>query len=164
NLFLEDVKRKNPTRVPGTAVFMTVSPFGTPLPLLHHLKHNHVLHEKVVLLSIQSADVPTVSEEDRVKLEDLGQEFYRVVATYGFMQSPNVPETMRLAAVLGLETEPFTTTYFLGRETLVTTGDSKMMRWRKNLFAFMSRNSQAATTYFSIPLDRVVELGVQVEL
>jgi KUP system potassium uptake protein len=162
--FLEDVARHNLPRVYGTAVFMTVSPVGTPSALLHHIKHNHVLHEQVVLLSMRSVDVPSVPRDERLKLEDLGQGFYRLLGYYGFMETPNVPELMKMAERHGLVTEPMTTTYFLGRETLLTTGSSQMMRWRKALFAFMSRNAQTATVYFGIPLDRVIEIGVQIEL
>ena len=151
-------------RVPGTAVFMTLSPEGTPPTLLHHIKHNHVLHEKVVLLSIISKDTPTVPADERIKLTDLGQGFYRVEAFYGFMQKPNVPQIMKMVAQYGLVTDPMTTTFYLGRETLLTGGKSKMMRWRKAIFAFMSRNAGNPTSYFGIPANRVVELGTQIEL
>jgi KUP system potassium uptake protein len=163
-LFLADVASQNPTRVYGTAVFMTISPVGTPSALLHHLKHSHVLHEQVVLLSIRPADVPFVSQSERLTAEELGQGFYRIVAYYGFMETPNVPEIMSMAPRFGLTADPATITYFLSRETLITTGDSDMMHWRKELFAFMSRNAQAATNFFHIPIDRVVELGIQIEL
>ncbi|MGV8073042.1 MAG: potassium transporter Kup [Syntrophobacteraceae bacterium] len=163
NIFLADIEAHKPLRVFGTAVFMSVSPVGTPSALLHHLKHNHVLHEKVAILSIRSVDVPTVPEEERVELEELGQGFYRIIALYGFMEKPSVPEIMQLASKEGLDSDPATTTYYLGRETLLTTGDSKMMQWRKKLFAFMSRNAGNVTNYFGIPPARVVELGVQLE-
>jgi KUP system potassium uptake protein len=163
-LFLADVAGQNPTRVYGTAVFMTISPVGTPSALLHYLKHSHVLHEQIVLLSIRSADVPFVSPSERLTVEELGQGFYRIIAYYGFMETPNVPEIMSMAPRFGLTADPATVTYFLSRETLITTGDSDMMHWRKELFAFMSRNAQAATNFFHIPIDRVVELGIQIEL
>lgn len=164
SLFLEDIARKNPMRVEGTAVFMTVSPVGTPSALLHHFKHNRMLHERVIVLSVRSADVPTVPEAERLKVEELGQGFYRLLAFYGFMETPNVPYVLRMASRFGLDADPVTTTYFLGRETLATGGDSKMMRWRKSLFAFMSRNAWTAPAYFGIPSDRVIEIGVQIEL
>lgn len=163
-LFLEDVAQHKPQRVYGTAVFMSVSPVGTPTALLHHLKHNHVLHEKVVLLTIRSVDVPYVPPKERLKIEDLGMGFYRVIAWYGFMQKPDVPEIMELAQGQGLTADPETTTYYIGRESLIIAGDSKMMPWRKKLFAFMSRNAGTVTSYFGIPPDRVVELGVQIQL
>jgi KUP system potassium uptake protein len=163
-LFLDDIAAQQPQRVYGTAVFMAVSPVGTPSALLHHLKHNHVLHEKVLLMSIRSVDVPMVPAEERLNIEDLGMGFFRLIAYYGFMEKPDVPTVMKLAAERGLETDPSTTTFYLGRESLITTGDSKMSGWRKALFAFMSKNAGNVTTYFGIPTDRVVELGIQVEL
>ena len=162
--FLSELPKSSMPRVPGTAVFMTLSPEGTPPTLLHHIKHNHVLHEKVVLLSIIFKDSPTVPDDEQIKLNDLGQGFYRVEAFYGFMQKPNVPQVMKMVANYGLVTDPMTTTFYLGRETLLTGGKSKMMRWRKAIFAFMSRNAGNPTSYFGIPANRVVELGTQIEL
>jgi KUP system potassium uptake protein len=163
-IFIKDVEEHNPIRVQGTAVFMTVSPVGVPLALLHHLRHNHVLHQKVIVLSIRSADVPTVPAAERVRLQELGQGFYRVLTFYGFMETPNVPDIMKQLSCLGLHTELSETTFVLGRETLLTTGDSKMSHWRKSLFTFMSRNAQTPMTYFGLPPNRVVEIGIQVEL
>ncbi|MRR15854.1 MAG: potassium transporter Kup [Deltaproteobacteria bacterium] len=162
--FIAEISRKKMTRVPGTAVFMTLAADGTPPSLLHHVKHNHILHEQVVLLSIRSTDSPTVPPEEQIKLDGLGQGFYRLIAQYGYMQTPNVPNLMRDASCLGLITEPMTTTFYLGRETLLTGGRSKMMRWRKAIFAFMARNAGNPTVYFGIPPNRVVELGTQIEL
>lgn len=162
--FLSELPKRYMPRVPGTAVFMTLSPVGTPPTLLHNVKHNHILHEKVVLLSIITKDTPIVLAGERIKLADLGQGFYRVEAFYGFMQKPNVPQLMKILAQYGLVTDPMTTTFFLGKETLLTGGKSKMMRWRKSLFAFMSRNAGNPTSYFGIPANRVVELGTQIEL
>ncbi len=162
--FLSELPKSHMPRVSGTAVFMTLSPVGTPPTLLHHVKHNHVLHEKVVLLSIINTDSPIVPAGERIKLADLGQGFYRVEAFYGFMQKPNVPQIMKIVAQYGLVTDPMTTTFYLGRETLLTGGKSKMMRWRKAFFAFMSRNAGNPTSYFGIPANRVVELGSQIEL
>jgi KUP system potassium uptake protein len=163
-LFLDDVARKNPPRVENTAVFMSVAPEWTSPVLLHNLKYNKVLHKKVVLLSILSTDVPTVSASERVKVEDLGQDFYRVVAYNGFMQRPNVPEIMKLASNLGLPIDEAETTYYVGRVSLFTTGDSRMMRWRKVLFAFMLRNAAPSATYYVLPANRFVELGSQIQL
>ena len=162
--FLAELPNSRLPRVSGTAVFMTLSPIGTPPTLLHHVKHNHVLHETVILLSIINTNVPIVPAGERIKLIDLGQGFYRIEAFYGFMQKPSVPQMMKIVAQLGLVTDPMTTTFFLGRETLLTGGKSKMMRWRKVLFAFMSRNAGNPTSYFGIPANRVVELGTQIEL
>jgi KUP system potassium uptake protein len=132
--------------------------------LLHHFKLNKVLHEKVVFLTMMSADVPTVADEERLQVEDLGQGFYRLVAWHGFMETPNVPRILRMASKLGLTLDPLTATYFLGRETLLTSGKSGLSRWRKNLFVFMSRNASNPAVFFAIPPHRVIEIGMQVAL
>jgi KUP system potassium uptake protein len=163
-LFLDDVDRKKFPRVEGTAVFMSLTPEGTSPVLLQNLKYNKILHEKVVLLSILPTDVPTVPATKRVKVEDLGQGFFRVLAYNGFMQRPNVPEIMKLASNLGLPIDEAEAIYYLGRVSLFTTGDSKMMRWRKVLFASMSRNAGSPAAYFGLPANRVVELGAQIQL
>jgi KUP system potassium uptake protein len=161
-LFLEDVDRHHPHRVAGTAVFMTSNPAGVPIVLLHHWKHNQVLHKTVVLLSILSEPIPEVPSRARVAVADLGRGFFQVTAHYGFMETPNVPQVMRRAAELGVPCQPERTSYFLGRETLLATGQTRMRPWRKALFSFISRNSRSATHYFAIPPDRVVELGMQI--
>ncbi len=163
-LFIEDVARHNIPRVPGTAVFMSIHPKGTSPVLLHHLKHTKILYERVVLLSILSANIPKVPARERVMVEDLGQGFYQVLAHNGYMQRPNVPEIMKLAERFGLHTNPAETTFYLGRVTVLTNGNSKMMFWRKNLFAFMSRLAGNPAGYFNLPPNRVVELGAQIEL
>jgi KUP system potassium uptake protein len=163
DMFLDDVARRKPPRVPGTAVFMTSANEGAPVVLLHHLKHNKVLHEKVILLSIRTADTPDVDEEESLQVEELGQGFYRVTATYGFMETPNVPDIMRFLGTRRVRTRPNETSFYLGRERLLATGDSRMVGWRKKLFILMSRNARSATEFFSIPPNRVVELGTQIE-
>lgn len=163
-LFITDVARQKVQRVPGTAVFMSVSPKGIPVTLLHHMKHNHVLHEYVVLLSIISADSPAIPVKDRIKVENLGEGFYRVTAYYGFMESPNVPEIMNMASGHGIDVQPLKTSYYLGRETLLTDGHTRMLRWRKSLFALMAKNAGNPTSYFHLPPNRVVELGTQIAL
>jgi KUP system potassium uptake protein len=163
DLFLSDVARRKPPRVAGTAVFMTSSNDGVPVVLLHHLKHNQVLHQQVVLLSVGVADVPDVELADTLQVEDLGHGFHRVTATYGFMQQPNVPQLMQLLNARGVRTRPMETSYYLGREQLIPTGPGKMAKWRKQLFIFLSRNARSATQFFSIPPNRVVELGTQIE-
>jgi KUP system potassium uptake protein len=161
---LEDFAANPPYRVRGTAVFMSGSSVGTPPVLLHHLKHNQVLHRQVVLLSIMPADQPTIPKDERIEVIDCGQGFFRLIAKTGFMETPNVPQLLILARDHGLVCEPSTTSYFLGRETLLTSGKSKMSGWRKALFAFVSRNALPATSYFGLPPGRVVELGMQVDL
>jgi len=164
SILLEDIGNYRLPRVPGTAVFMSISSSGAPATLLHQLKHNHVLHEKVILLTIQSVDVPTVPAGERVRIDELGLGFYRLVSVNGFMQTPSVPEILELAQHAGLVLDSASTSYYLGRETLVTSGTSRMARWRKALFAFMSRNAVTPASYFGLPSNRVVELGTQIEI
>ncbi len=162
--FLADVGATRPVRVAGTAVVMSGTAEGVPVVLLHHFKHNRTLHERVVLLSVQTERHPRVSEGFRVHVEALGHGFYRLSARVGFMQDPNVPALLREAAASGLDVDPDQASYFLGREALLTTGPARLARWRKALFAFLSRNARSATQYFGLPPNRVVELGAQVEL
>ena len=162
--FLDDVKNVRPHRVRGTAVFMASNPHGTPPVMLHHFKHNQVLHQQVVLLTIESHKVPEVPIEQRVEVKELGDGFFKVTARYGFMQQPNVPNILSLCQGQGLRTVSGATSFYLGRETLLPTGHSGLSMWRKNLFAFISRNARPATSYFGLPPGRVVELGMQIDL
>jgi len=156
-------KRFKPVRVPGTAVFLTSESKDAPLVLLHHLKHNKVLHENVVLLSIMVAQVPEVPITERIEVTCFPHNFARVKAKYGFMQTPNVPEVLSLATERGIIAKPTETTYYLGRENLIPTGTKPLAGWRKRLFIFMQRNARPATEFFGIPPNRVVELGAQME-
>ena len=162
--FLDDVRACAPPRVRGTAVFLTANPNGVPTLFLHHFKHNQVLHEKVVLLTIGSEQTPYVKPSHRLRVDDVGEGFYRLVARFGFMENPNVPQLLGASRDWGLLVDLERTTYYLGRETLIASGRPGMARWRKRLFAFVSRNARSATEYFGIPPNRVVELGMQVEL
>jgi KUP system potassium uptake protein len=164
DLFLKDIGQKNPYRIPGTAVFMSVNPKGVPVALLHHFKHHKVLFEQVILLSIVTQDLPRVDPQERLMLEEFGQGFYRITAHYGFMETPRVPEIMALAGRLGVKTQIADTTFFLGRESLFTTGKSRMAQWRKVLFSLMSRNAMNPTNFFEIPPGRVIEIGTQIQL
>ena len=161
--FLDSVAESQPVRVRGTAVFMTSDSEGAPLVLLHHLKHNKVLHKQVVLLSILSAGVPEIAESERILVTELREGFWRVKARFGFMESPDVPEILARCADSGIVAKPLDTTYYLGRERLIPDDESKarLARWRKKLFVFMSHNSRSATEFFNIPSNRVVELGAQ---
>jgi KUP system potassium uptake protein len=179
DLFLTDVARKKPPRVPGTAVFMTSTAEGVPLVLLHHLKHNKVLHEQVVLMSIKTEEIPEIPSEERLTLEKLEHGFYRVSARYGFMETPDVPEILYRLRQAGLKAKQNDTTFYLGRERVIVSDrrrgtragtrtapedmDMNMARWRKKLFIFLQRNAKSATEFFGIPPNRVVELGAQVE-
>lgn len=163
-LFLSDPSISKLVRVPGTAVFLTGNPEGIPTTLLHHIKHNKMLHERLILLSILTEEIPRVPENERVKLTKLGEGFYRIVARYGFMENPNISDLFRNEKVRELDVRFAVTTFYLGRETLIATGKTKMSRWRIKIFSFMSRNALDATAFFGIPPGRVVELGMQVEL
>ena len=153
-----------PVRVPGTAIFMTGNAEGTPPALLHNLKHNKVIHEQVMLLTIASEDVPHVPPEERVEIIRLEEGFVRVIARYGFMENPSIPDILKRAREKGLQFNLMGTSFFLGRETLIPSKKPGMAMWREALFAWMSRNARSATSYFRIPPNRVVELGAQVEL
>ena len=163
DLLLGDLERRHVHRVHGTAVFMTSDAEGAPAVLLHHLKHNQSLHRQVVLLSVQSVEVPELADADRVQVTALAHGFFRVTARYGFMETANVPRILALSAAHGLVTTPQGTSYYLGRERLIPTGKSRMARWRRKLFIFMSRNARSATEFFGLPPNRVVELGTQIE-
>ena len=164
DMFLADIAANPVPRVKGTAVFMSSSPGGIPNVLMHHLKHNQVLHPQVVLFSIHTRNVPWVDLDKRIEVKDLGHGFFRVVAQVGFMQTPDVPKLLAMCTKHGISAEPMTTTYFLGRQTLLTTGRVKVARWRKVLFAFLARNARPPSAFFNLPANRVVELGLQIEL
>jgi KUP system potassium uptake protein len=163
-IILQDIQSYKLVRTPGTGAFLSVSPVGTPITLLHLLKHTEALPQKVVLMSIVSANTPYVDREERVAITDLGQGFHRLIATYGFMETPNVPDIVDIATEKGLDMDIFSTTFYVNRETLLSSGKAEMALWRKELFAFLSRNAWNVTTFFGIPPNRVVELGSQVEL
>ncbi|HEX7860179.1 MAG TPA: potassium transporter Kup [Verrucomicrobiae bacterium] len=162
--FLTDIAQHPPHRVRGTAVFLNSNPNGTPLALMHNLKHNQVLHERVIILTIQTVEVPHVDPAERVEIEELSCGFHRVIGRFGFMEDPDVPQVFVAAQELGLKIENAKTTYFLSRETILASDRPGMFKWRERLFAFMSRNAQSATAFFRLPPNRVVELGMQVEI
>jgi KUP system potassium uptake protein len=165
DLFMGEFDVIKPQRVKGTAVFMTSNPKGVPPVLLHHFKHNKVLHEQVILLSIVTEHVPEVPMTGRIlETNDLGYGFWQVSASYGFMQTPNVLEVLDQCAARGLVTSKSDTSFFLGRETLILTHKRGLALWRKGLFSFLSRNARPANAFFQIPPNRVVELGTQIEL
>jgi KUP system potassium uptake protein len=163
-VLLKDIENYKLVRTPGTGVFLSVSPVGTPLVLLHFLKHTESLPKRVVVLSIVSANTPYVRRQKRLTIDHLGHGFHRIIARYGFMETPYVPEILASASHGDLELDTYSTSFYLGRETLLGTGTAKMASWRKGLFAFLSRNSWNVPTYFGIPPNRVVELGSQVEI
>ena len=159
-----DIAQAPVLRVRGTGVFMTANSHGVPPVLFHHLKHNQVLHEEVVVLTIESLHVPYVPPERRVELRSLGQGFHQVIASIGFMEAPDVPELLRGCAALGLEVDFERVSYYLGRETLIPSRRKGLWRWQKRLFAYLSRDAQSAPGYFGMPPNRVIEIGMQVEI
>ena len=161
--FVADVKAKSISRVSGTAVFMAGNPNSTPSALLHNLKHNKVLHQRIVILNVHSESVPYVDEEHRCTVVDRGEGFLNLTVRLGFKEDPNIPVILNKAP-LGFVFVPMDTSYFLGRETIIITGSSGMWRWRSGLFAWMSRNALNASAFFSLPANRVIELGMHVEI
>ena len=143
---------------------MYSNPSGTPPALINNLKHNKILHENVILLSVDTVRLPHVPAAERIELHKLGHGFSSVVLRYGFMQDPDVPRDLARCQAYGLEIDPLRSSYFLGREWLIPADDPDMAGWRQKLFAAMSRNSRNATDFFHLPAGRVVELGTQVEL
>ncbi len=152
------------TRVPGTAVFMTSTPEGVPPALLHNLKHNKVLHERIILLTVKVTEFPAYPEEDRFLHEDLGQGFHRVILRYGFMEDPNVPACLKTLKSCGTDFKMMETSFFLSRQTLLASQRPGMAIWREKLFAWMLRNAESAMEFFRLPTNRVVELGSQIEI
>lgn len=160
--FLKKVEQENPPRVKGTAVFMTPNRDVAPSVLLHHYKHNKVLHESVVILTVLTKKVPFVQFDEHGRTTDLGQGFSKIIAKYGFMEQPHVMDILEAGGIMGRAHGEIS--FYLGRETLLTTGVSKLSTLRKRLFAFMMRNAQPATVFFRVPPDKVIELGSQVEI
>lgn len=162
--FIEAIGNHPPTRVPGNAVFMTPNPHGVPHAMLHNLKHNKVLHEKVVLLTVKVEDFPYVTEEDRIEVEKLPHEFYRVTVRYGFKDDPDLPRDLALCAAHGLDLNTMDSSFFIGKETLIPARNSEMAYWREKIFVGMFRNADSVTNHFKLPPNRVLELGAQVTL
>jgi KUP system potassium uptake protein len=163
-LFIADLARSKPMRVPGTAVFMAGQTEGLPVALGHHFKLTSVLHERVVLLTVSTERVPVVPFDERIEIEDLGEGFARVQARYGFTQTPRIRDVLRACAARGLPIGLMETSFFLGRVTVLETARGQLSRWRRRLFAFLHHNAQPAFQFFGIPPGRTVELGLQVEL
>jgi len=162
--FIASIGEYPPTRVPGTAVFMTANPAAVPHALLHSLKHFKALHARNVLLNVETLETPYAERAERVEIRDLGHSFHRVTLRFGFMEDPDVPDALAACAQHGFPFDMMDTTFFLSRETVIATRRPGMARWRDKLFAFLSRNALPATAFFHIPGNRLVELGTQVEI
>ena len=162
--FIESLDLRTLHRAERTAVYAVADPATVPQALLHNLKHNQVLHERNVILTVVFREVPWVGLDDRIEVQALGHGFWRVMLYFGFMNTPDVPKALTLAASQGLTIPPFETTYFLSRETVVPTPGSGMAGWREKLFAAMSRNAGSVVDYFRLPGNAVVELGTRVQI
>ncbi|MDT8922298.1 potassium transporter Kup [Pseudomonas taiwanensis] len=163
-VFISSIRVQPPHRVEGTAVFLTARPDAVPHALLHNMLHNQVLHSQVVLLTVVSEDRPRVPEQERFEVEAYGDGFFRVLLHFGFMDEPDVPEALKLCHLDELDFSPMRTTYFLSRETVIASRLEGMSRWRGNLFAFLLKNANGNLRFFNLPLNRVIELGTQVEI
>jgi KUP system potassium uptake protein len=154
----------NVTRVSGTAVFLSGTTDGIPHALLHNLKHNKVVHERVVFLTVVIDEVPHVPEPERLEVQHLGRRFYRFVIRYGFLDETNIPNALKWSTAQNFEFNDMETSFFLGRETLIPSRRPGMALWRESLFAWMSRSATSAMAFFHLPPNRVVEMGTQVEI
>jgi KUP system potassium uptake protein len=163
-ILLGDIEMENPTRVRGTAVYMTAQPDGVPYTLLYNLRHNQVLHERIVFLTVQMQEIPRVPPADRVSIERIAEGFYRVTAHLGFMEDPDIEEVVTRCREKGLDITVEGTSFFVGRETLLSTDRPGMPIWREKLFSIMSRNTPRVTTAWNLPIEQVIEIGAQVEL
>jgi KUP system potassium uptake protein len=161
--FLERMERV-PDRVAGTAVFLTADATRTPAAFLHNLKHNKVLHERIIILQVETMDVPHVPENQRVECERLGKGFHTVIARYGFTEQPDVPDALRACRPHGIAYDEMETSFFLGRETLVPSQHSRLGRWRRDWFISLSHSASATKTFFRIPPNRAIELGNQIQI
>jgi len=164
DMFIESIGSHPPVRVPGTAVFLTNMQGRVPHALLHNLKHNKVLHERVVLLTVTTRDIPKVPLSERLQIEELGCSFQQVEAFFGFKEDPDVPKLLEQCALRGFPFDMMDTSFFVSRETLIATVAPGMALWRERLFVSMSKNATKASEFFNVPTNRVVELGTQVEL
>jgi KUP system potassium uptake protein len=162
--FFERIRQRPPVRVPGTAVFMTARPEGAPPILVHHLTHNKVLHEQVVLLTVAMLNTPTRVDTEAIDVNPVSSGFYRVIARFGFMETPDVPAALRLAREKGLNWKEEDTTFYLADLTLLANDGIGMSAFRDKVFIFLSRNARRATNFFQVPADRVVEIGMQLEI
>jgi KUP system potassium uptake protein len=162
--FLQEMTRRPPTRVSGTAIFMNGNASRTPPALLHNLEHNKVLHERVLFVTVKTKQIPFVAREERVEIEALGNGFHRLKVYYGFMEDPDIPNVLENLSMPGFTYVQQDTTYFLGRETIIASKHPGMALWREKIFSVISQNATSATAYFCIPPDRVVEMGEQIEI
>jgi KUP system potassium uptake protein len=162
--FIESVTMHPPLRVPGTAIFLTANVHGVPSALLHNLKHNKVLHERNILLTVETLDAPTAQYGERTEITALGHEFYRLIVRFGFAEDPHIPQALQSCEAKGLGFDMMDTTFFLSRESIIATDRPGMPLWRDKIFVYLVRNASSATAFFRIPGNRLIELGTQVEI
>jgi KUP system potassium uptake protein len=162
--FLQTLRPEHPHRVPGTGIFMTGSPELVPSAMLHNLKHNKVLHERVVLMKVDTEDIPHVADERRLEITHLDHNFHCITVRYGFMDEPNIPRALAQCRLMQFRFNLLETSFFIGREKIVPGRRAGLSRWRKQVFIFMQTTMLAATEFFRIPSNRVVELGGQIEI
>jgi KUP system potassium uptake protein len=162
--FIVDLASHPLNKIEGDAVFLAGSPSVVPVALAKNVKHNRVLHSRTVLLNFRVEDVPRVPNMEKIQTEKLGGGFHRILARYGFMEDPTLDSVLTLARGQSLDLNPETTSFYIGRENLVIAERPAMARWRANLFIFMSRNASDATSFFNIPPDRVIEVGVRMAI
>ena len=162
--FNQLIDAKKPIRVQGQAIYMTGDPWGVPVALLHNLKHNKVLHELTAILTIATKEIPVVDGEDKVKIESVAPNVYRIFASYGFMEMPKIHDILKICRDKGIDFDPNETTFVLGRETILPSANPGMSIWREKLFAVMARNALKPTAFFDIPPNQVIEVGIQVEI
>ncbi len=162
--FIERLENNPPRKVEGSAIYMTGDTWGVPVPLLHNLKHNKVMHSQIAILTIKTLEVPMVPKKDRIQIEVLAPQFFRIIANYGFMEIPKIKHILEACRERGIPFPIQETTFVLGRETILPSGDVTLSLWREKLFAFMARNAERPTSFFKIPPNQVIEVGIQVEI
>ncbi len=163
-MIIDNLTRKKPSTVPGTAVFLTSDVEGAPTALLHSMKHYKVLHEHNIILSVLTSPSPYVADDEKIFLESLHPLFSRIVITFGYMETPNIPRALILARKLGLKFDIMSTTFFLSRRTILPSEKGGMPLWQDRVFIALAHNASNATEYFRLPTGRVVELGIQVTI
>lgn len=162
--FIKKIELEKPIRVPGTAIYMSSDPWGVPIPLLHNLRHNKVLHNRIIFLTISTKEIPYVAKSERVQLESFGQEIYRIVACFGFMETPKIKHILEACRLKTFNISLQETTFVLGRETILPSSMLGMALWREWLFALMAKNAARPTAFFRIPPNSVIEVGIQIEI
>ncbi|HSI43521.1 MAG TPA: potassium transporter Kup [Methylotenera sp.] len=162
--FVNNIARTQQMRIKRTAVFLSANPDNVPQALMHNLKHNQVLHQTNLILTVESLDVPVAAKEQRIYIKEMGSGFWQITLYYGFMETPDIPKSLENCQIENVTLDPFTTSFFLSRETVVSGPGGKMAKWRDDLFALMSRNAGSVVSYFNIPANSVIELGSRVNI